>query len=341
MALDPVPWFVGKGAKHSAAAARNLAWNATGGKTGIATPTSLQIRPLNTPGGAVQIMPGGGVIESTYGGALQQSYTARNASATTVNIPPNNTNSTVTRHITLEINDPTYAGPEAADKETGPYNFFRVSTSRQNIHPELYLGSVVQPPQTSVIQGSMIRDGRQLANPRRETYVLARPRVVADKGPQSWLNAKLSSGGEYFPGGGGFANTADVVFPEWANSMILEADWMSVRYSAGQNVNGRYWVEWGTQYKDHTWPNKQQWEYGSQQFQFDSISQGGHSRTNWRLMDTKPVPAKFRGRNVTFAFKAAYNNTGSDTDGVMIDEFGGLGLKVTFLEQVADWEDFN
>lgn len=341
MALDPVPWFTGGGAKHSAAIARNLAWNATGGKTGIATPTSLQVRQLSTAGGAVQIMPGGCVIESTYAGALQQSYTVRNSSATTVTIPANTSSSTVTRYITVEINDPQFAGSKPPSVEDGPYVFFRVLTTRQTIHPDHLLATVVQPPNTSTVTAGMIRDQRVLANPKRETYTLARPRVNSDSGEQK-LYAREAAGGEYFPGGGGYANQADIVVPPWAVSMIIEADWMSVRYEGAKRGWGSFWVEYGTEYRANTWPNKQQWEFATQKFAWDQAENSATYRTNWRLMDTRPVPAKIRNKNTTFVFKAANTDTASANTAVAsCDAMSGLGMKITFLEAPADWEDFN
>lgn len=340
MALDPVPWFVGSGARHSAAAARNLAWNATGGKTGIATPTSLQVRQLSTAGGAVQIMPGGGVIESTYAGALQQSYTVRNASATTLTIPANTTSSTRRLHITCEINDPTYAGSQPPSKEEGPYVKFVARTTRQSTHPELYLGYIDQPANSTVVTSAMIKDRREVANPKRETWTFARPRVSEDNSNQNYLNGREANGGEYFPGGAGYSNEATLTVPKWAVSVIIEADWMAVGYAGGNNVLGRFWIEYGDEYKAHTWPNKRQWEYATQEFRFNAPTAGNDMRTNWRLMDTRQIAKKLRGKDVTFAFKGAITAS-SPTNAVYMDSLSGLGLKVTFLEEKADWEEFN
>lgn len=340
MALDPVPWFVGAGARHSAAAARNLAWNATGGHTGIATPTSLQVRATSPAGGNVQIMPGGCVIESTYQGALQQSYTVRNASATNVAIPPNTTGSTRTHYITVEVNDPTYAGDNPPSVEEGPYNSFRVRTSRQSVHPEHLLATVKVPPNTSVITGSMITDQRKMANPKRETYVFARPRIAEDSSPQNYLKGREANGGEYFPGGGGYSNEAKLLVPDWAVSMIIEADWMSVNYDGGKNPYGTFWIAYGDEYRDHTWPGNLQFEYRTQPFRFNAPAVGNDMRISWNLMDTRKIPAKYRGKKITFAFIAALAAKAPGS-AVWMDGYSGLGLKVTFTEEKADWEEFN
>lgn len=339
MALDPVPWFVGAGARHSAASARNLAWNATGGKTGIATPTSLEVRATSTASNNVQIMPGGAVVESTYQGALQQSYTIRNASATNVAIPANSGSSAKTYYVTAEVNDPTYAGSNPPSVEEGPYNFFRARTSRQSVHPEVLLAKVKVRPNSPILS-SDITDMRELANPKRETIVFARPRIAADNSNQNYLNGREANGGEYFPGGGGYSNEAKAVIPEWAVSMIIEADWMAVGYKGGESVLGRFWIAYGDEYRNHTWPNKLQWEYRTQEFRFNAPTAGNDIRTNWRLMDTRTVPSKLRGKETTFAFIGAITD-GSPRNAVYMDSLSGLGLKITFLEEKASREEFN
>ena len=331
MALDPVPWFVGAGARHSAASARNLAWNATGGKTGISTPTSLEVRATSTASNNVQIMPGGAVIESTYQGALQQSYTVRNASATNVAIPANTGSSARTYYLTAEINDPTYAGSNPPSIEEGPYNFFRARTSRQSVHPEVLLAKVKVRPNSPILN-SDITDMRELANPRREEYVFGRPRVAADGGNQQYLAAKSSTGGEYFPGGAGSPNIFTLTVPTWATRVMVDASWMSVGYAGGTNPYGHYWVEFGDEYRDHTWPDKKQYEFTTQRFFFNSPGKSNDAmRANWLLMDALPVAKKLRGKtNVNFAFKAGYSaNSGN---GVSMDAGGGLGCRITFVE---------
>lgn len=331
MALDPVPWFVGAGARHSAASARNLAWNATGGKTGISTPTSLEVRATSTASNSVQIMPGGAVIESTYQGALQQSYTVRNASATTYAIPANTGTSTRTYYLTAEINDPTYAGSNPPSVEEGPYNFFQARTSRQSVHPEVLLAKVRVRPNSPILS-SDIADMRELANPRREEFVFGRPRVAADGGSQQNLAGRLANAGEYFPGGAGSPNIFTLTVPEWATRVMVDASWMAVRYETDSNPYGSYWVEFGDEYREHTWPDKKQYEFTTQHFSFNSPGRSNDtSRTNWLLMDALPVSRKLRGKtNVNFAFKAGYSaNSGT---GVSMDAGSGLGCRITFVE---------
>lgn len=334
MALDPVPWFIGGGARHSAASARNLAWNATGGKTGISTPTSLEVRAMSTASNSVQIMPGGAVVESIYQGALQQSYTVRNASATSVAIPANTTSSTRTYYVTAEINDPTYAGSNPPSKEEGPYNYFRVRTSRQSIHPEVLLAKVKARPNSPILS-SDITDMRKLANPRREEYVFGRPRVTADDYAAN-LNQRVATGGEFFPGNYSSGSTAspnvfELTVPEWATRVMIDASWMSVRYTTNTNPYGSYWVEFGDEYRGWGWPDNQQFEFNTQRFSFNSPGRSNDtSRTNWLLMDALPIAKKLRGKDIELAFKAGYH--ANSEKGVAMDAAGGLGCRVTFVE---------
>lgn len=342
MSLDPVPWFIGGEAEHSAESARALAWIATNGRTGISRPGDLLVKPLNVPGGGVLVAPGGGSIESTYAGAAQQSYTVSNTKSAQVSVPANTGSSAVTRYVGVEINDPQYAGSFPADKANGPYTKFVVRSSlARGVHPWLPLAKLSIPASTAAITGSMITDIRELANPRRVERVHARPRISSDGGSQQNLSARVSNGGEYFPGGGGSPNTFQVEVPDWAVMMIVEADWMSIRYQGGQTGWGRYWMEYGTEYRPNTWPNKRQWEFATQHFAWDSAE--SHTNvTNWRLMDTRSVPAKLRGKTVTFAYKAGYDDKSTSTKTVSMSALGGLGCRVTFIEAPeGDWQAAN
>lgn len=332
MALDPVPWFIGGAAEHSAEAARNIAWNATQGRTGVATPESLIVSALSTAGGGVRISPGGAALESPYAGASQQSYTIRNDASETVSVAANSGSSTVTRRVAAVVTDPQYAGSAPADPVNGPYTYFTANSSWPT-HPHVKLATIRIPPSTSVITNSMIRDERTLLNPRRQEVVFGRPRVTADGSAGTTLSVTTENGGEYFPGGDGSPNQFQVLIPEWANRLMIDASWMAVRYASGTNSWGQYWVEFGDEYRNRTWPGKQQFEFATQKFQYDSPGSSNNAmRTNWQLMDAQPVPAKLKGKTVTFAFKAGRSPSAPSRD-VMMDALSGLGMRLTFAEE--------
>jgi hypothetical protein len=187
-----------------------------------------------------------------------------------------------------------------------------------------------QPASTSTITNKMLTDIREVANPRREEHVFGRPRVLADSSAGSTLTVRHAAGGEYFPGGDGSPNQFRVPVPSWCNRVMIDAQWMGVRYQAGRSVYGNYWVEFGDEYRDRTWPGNRQWEFGTQIFAFNSPDSGDASRDNWPLMDGLVMPAKLRGKTVTFAFKASLS-AGSDL-GVSMDQLGGLGMRLTFAQ---------
>lgn len=330
MALDPVPWFVGGAAEHSAEAARNIAWNATQGRTGVATPGSLKVSALPTAGGGVRVSPGGAAIESTFAGATQQSYAVRNDATATVPIPANNTANERHQRVAAYVKDPQYAGSMPSDPANGPYTDWYVGTSWPT-WPHVKLAFIRIPPHTSVITNSMIRDERTLLNPRREEVVFGRPRVLGDSSAGSTLTVRHANGGEYFPGGNGSPNQFPVDVPSWATRVMIDADWMGVSYQGGRDVYGNYWVEWGDEYRDRTWPNNQQWEYATQIFAFNSSQDSARQRTNWRLMDAMWIPHKLRGTRCTFAFKGSLS--ASSETGVSMDHLAGLGMRLTFAEQ--------
>lgn len=323
MALDPVPWFIGGGARHSAAAARNLAWNATGGNTGVATPTSLQVKALSTPGGAVQVMPGGAVIESTYQGALQQSYTVRNASATQVPVIGNNTSSTVTRYVSVIIEDPTYAGSAPPSIPNGPYNNFRVAGTTQNIHPELRIAKIVIPPQTTSITNAMITDLRELANPREKTIVAPRPMITSDTG--TVLNSTSAyPDGEWFPNAGGGDNTGryDIEVPKWATHMQIRCEWLGVIMQNNPG-HGWYWVSFGADGGSNS-PTRY-----TQGFGWNSTD--GNYMENWAMAQEMKLRASDRGTVMPFFPRANYISR-NGTSRVSLNSRGGMIFEVRFKE---------
>src|SRR5699024_9264715 len=182
------------------------------------------------------------------------------------------------------------------------------------------------------ITDSMITDMRELANPRREELVFGRPRIAEDSEEGQYLNRLREDGGEYFPGGSGSPNTFEVTVPLWANRVMIEADWMSVNYLANTNPWGSYWVEFGDEYKPHTWPHKRQYEFATQQFSFNSPGKGNNNmRMNWPLMDAVSVPQGLRGEKVPFGCKAGLAT--SDGKGAVFTDGGsGVGCRLTFVE---------
>lgn len=315
MALDNVPWFIGGGAEHSPAIARQLAYAATNGATGINSATDLRVTALPTPGPFARIMPGGGVMLNRYPGGGQQSYTVRNPSATDVAVPATGSAGGSTRYVILRVDDPEFGGQAPANVVTGPYVRAVLVNSITNLaYPFLPLAKITQPANTATITQAMITDLRGMANPREKQLVLAKADLIdgmqltgSTSDGQSWP----TQGAEY---------SIDV--PDWATSMQIEALWISVQLQPANTSGwGDYWVDYGPVLR----PEKHQ--YSTQIFHWD-LPAGDVSRGTWNLATEVAVPPALRGTRVPFRMKA--NKSGSAVP--KMDSRSGAVLKVRFLE---------
>lgn len=329
MALENAPWAV-DGAKHSAAVARTLAYASTSGAEGIVEPADLHVRATQTPSGSVRVAPGGIAILNRAPNGGQQTYTARNVSETLVEVQPTGSGGGRTDYVWAHIIDPEYGGQFPENPQTAQYFFLTASAAQPEGNGWYRLARIDIPASTATITQAMITDLREVAIPRREEVVFGRPRVLGDGHAGTALTVRHANGGEYFPGGDGSPNQFRVPVPAWCNRVMIDADWMGVRYQAARSVYGNYWVEFGDEYRDRTWPNNRQWEFATQIFAFNSPDSGDASRDNWRLMDGLVMPSKLRGKRVTFAFKASLSAS-SDT-GVSMDQLGGLGMRILFAQ---------
>ena len=341
MALRPVPWAIGNGAENSVELARAGVYAGTAGSTGIIEPSDFRVAALPTPGAAVRVLKGSGVIKSTYPGVFGQSYVVQEQSHTDVPVAATGSSGGSTKYVYVLIQDTQYGGQNPPSVENGPYNSYAVTTTLPANQPYLLLAKIVQPASTATITGAMITDSRTVAIPWRDNVIYARPRLMSDDDPrQNFCNARYTGAngewyGEYFPGGDGSPSETSFYIPDRATHMSIRADWLAVRGVSGKNAHGRYWVEYGDDYRAHTWPGGRQLEFATQQFAFDTTGTQGSYRMNWAVMDQVPVPKKLRGKTVRFAFKAGLSPD-ADTNGVMMNALSGLGLDVTFTQKPID-----
>lgn len=345
MPLRPVPWATSGGpdgrggAENLVELARADTFIGSSGATGVIDPTDLAVTELPVPGGAVRSVYGTAVIRSTYPGVVGQSYVIQEQSYEDIPVEPTGSSPDVTvKYVYALIEDTQYHGQVPESVESGPYNSYHVSTTLPEDQPYLLQAEIHQPKNTATITQDMIVDRRELALPRREQLMFGRPRVAADADPgySTRLKQKVSDGGEYFPGGNGAPNTFRVHVPSWATRILIDAAWMSVRYAGNSNPYGEYWVEYGDEYRNRTWPGKQQFEFTTQHFMFNSPGRSNDSmRMDWRLMSSQHMPAKLRGKTITVAFKAGRNDDGPSTD-VQMDALGGLGMHIAFVQTTLD-----
>lgn len=351
MAVDR--WFIGGGAEHTPESARRLVYASTNGAEGVGGVNDLRVLPLAVPGQGVRVTVGSALMRSRYVGGETQTYMGSVYQQETVSVTPTGSQSKRSDLVIMRVEDPFAAGspynpPADVDIADSPYVYIRVisgvpaNTTRLQSVPGyandtgVALARIDYPVNTGTVTAGMIVDLRSVAQPRRSEVVFARPRVAADDTTQRFLTATTANGGEYFPGGGGAPNEFEVDVPAWATRMVIDARWMSIHYK--NNPYGSFWIEYGDEYRNHTWPNKQQYEFATQWFSYNAPNTGADEKTdNWLLMDEVPVPAKLRGKKMTVVFKAGVSVASMGTGKwVWMNATGGLGCRITFAERAID-----
>lgn len=350
MAVDR--WFFGGGAEHTPESARRALYASTSGAEGVGAINDLKVLPLAVPGAGVRVSIGSALIRSRYVGGETQTYMGTVYEQETVSTTPTGSGGGRNDLVVMRVEDPYAAGspyspPSEPERATAPYIHIRVisgvpaGTKRLQDVPgyqndtAIALARIVFPASTGTVTSAMIVDLREMAQPRRTEVVFARPRVADDDTTQRFLNGTMANGGEFFPGGGGAPNEFQVDIPSWATHMIIDASWMSIYYGKNKNPYGRYWVEYGDEYRNHTWPNKRQYEFATQEFNFNAPLTNDERTANWLLMDTRSVPTKLRGKKATFVFKAGLSNS-PGANSVWMNWSGGLGMRITFSEGLID-----
>lgn len=352
MAIDR--WFIGGGAEHTPESARRLVYASTSGAEGVGGVNDLRVLPLSVPGTGVRVTIGSALIKSNYVGGETQTYMGTVYQQETASVTPTGSTSKRSDLVVMRVEDPFAAGspynpPAEADIPNAPYIHIRVisgvpaNTKRlQDVagyknDTAVTLARIDFPVNTGTVTAGMITDLRKVAQPQRTEVVYARPRIAADEtAGQQFLKGKKSGGGEYFPGGAGSPNQFQVEVPAWATRMVIDASWMTVQMRG--NPWGSYWVEYGDEWRDYTWPNKQQYEFATQEFGFHAPATSDVKSTNFLLMDEVPVPAKLRGKTITFVFKGARRDESqiNNTHQVWMEWDSGLGMRITFAERAID-----
>lgn len=341
MAMDRTPWFVGNGAQHSPEVARLLAYAGTSGAEGIVGVTDMRVHAQSVPGASVRVLPGAALLLNRYAGGGQQSYVARNATQTSVDITATGSGGGRTDLIVARVLDPQYEGQPPVDPTDFDYARVEVvqgvptgtvTAAQLNLgYPAIALAKVTLPASTATVSQSMITDLREIANPRVKELVFPRATVTGDAGLV--LNSRAAfPAGEWFPNHGGQDNTgayhADV--PEWATRMQIRMEWLGVRYFPNAGY-GQYWVSYGPSAGIPSPPTS------TQALQWDASGSNNTQRTNWVLHEERAIPAAWRGTRIPFFGRA--NKTSPNTaayNGVVdLTSLSGMVFSVRFLE-VAD-----
>ncbi|WP_052961442.1 MULTISPECIES: hypothetical protein [unclassified Leucobacter] len=350
-------WFIGGGAVHTPESARRQTYASTGGAEGVGGAGDLLVRPWAVPGQGVRVAIGSGLALSRYVGGEAQTYMGTAYAEQIINTTPTGSSPSTGRSdlIVMRVKDPYAQGspwpaPALEDRPAEQYVYFEAipgvptTTTRLQDVPGrqndtgIALARIDFPANTGTVNASMIKDLRKVARPQREDVTFARPRVAADDSPQNYLTATVANGGEFFPGGGGYSNEFTVDVPTWATRVIFDAEWISVNYGPDRRPVGRYWLEFGDEYRPGTWPGKQQFEFATQQFPFNATRNDAGSTSNWPLADNRSVPVKLRGKKITVCFKAGVQNV-PGANHTWMDALSGLKCRITFVESSATFED--
>lgn len=138
---------------------------------GVTTGSDLKVTALSTPGAGVQIGDGSAVIAGKVS-PVQGYYNAYNIGSDTVDISATGGTGR-SDMVVLRVEDPEYEGTR--DPEEDPIVFFEVIpnvSSTATTVPAGYsavpLARIDIPSSTATITNAMVKDIRQVANPRRE-----------------------------------------------------------------------------------------------------------------------------------------------------------------------------
>ena len=318
MPLRPVPWAIGNGAENSVELARAVAAVASSGATGIVDPTDFKVVQTPTPGAAVRVRKGTGVVSSTYPGVFGQSYIVQEQSNTDVPVAATGSSGGAVKYVYVLITDTQYGGQTPPSVENGPYNAYSVTTTLPQNQPYLLLAKIDQPKSTATITNAMITDLREVANPQILPVLRARPLIAAETETLT-VTAEI---GEWFPNAGAEQR---INIPNWATRMIVEADWLMVREPSG-NSYGQCWVEYGP------WAASGLREHSTQRFQWNTANPSDVARNVWSVADDRYVPAALRGTEQVFVMKARLTGSTNNAARPQLDGESGVKMRVTFLQ---------
>lgn len=325
MALEQ-PWAI-TGPEITAATARQIAYQATGGNSGVARSRDLLVRATSTPSNSVEVLPGSYVVTNIN--AAYQSYSGRNVGAELVEIPASGSGGSRTWYIGVELDDGDYSGNtlvSAEQVDTFEYAKFAVRGSLTATKKTfLPLAKIVVPANTATITNSMITSLREMSNPREKNLVLPRPNVTGDTG----LELKSKSA---YPDGEWFPNSASgqgdgvyrVKVPEWATKAQVRCEWLGIYYKSNPGY-GYYWMSYG----DDAGTNNPS-SY-TQAFKWDSGD--GNTRMNWIMEQEINIPSKWRGQELPFVPRANKTSTSAYTGTVGLSAASGMVFKIRFLEE--------
>ncbi|WP_437582735.1 hypothetical protein ACSAGD_10745 [Paramicrobacterium sp. CJ85] len=335
MAFDPVPWMVGGGAEHSPEVVRAQTYAATNGAEGIVSVGDLKVVPLDVPGTAVNVRPGGGLALNRHPGHAGETYTFRNATSTQVDIAATGSGAGRSDLIVARVEDPFLQGSPydaPADPKSGPYVFPRVisnvptgTTRLQDVPGHeadtgIALARIDIPASTGTITAAMIKDLRKVAIPRQHTQRLFYSLVTGDEekltatgaNGEVWPNASTNSWG-------------NLDIPEWATHADIQVQWNSVFVPPGSSY-GQMWLQvGGTGAGAPLVTQKSNW---------DSPNSTGNTRMVFALADFRSITASLRGTSQR-VYPYARILGGTSATYPVINASSSCQVTFTFYEQAV------
>ncbi len=325
---DSVPWFVEGGAEHSSEVARLLAYAAFAGAEGIIGNSDLQVKALSSPGAAVLITTGACAIRNKAMGGKYQAYAARLPSADQVSIAATGA-SARSDLIIARIENPYSYGEtwnQPADPAVGPYVFTRVvsgvpkTTTRvkqvRSGDSAIALARIDIPPNTNSITQSMIKDLREMANPRRRRVVRALRGV--------WTNPD-EVGNTVYPNWEEFPNGArwGIDVPDWATSATIIATWAGLDQRNAKDSYGHLRAVLGSLATPIT--------------NYNCDWAGTHQRFTFVGGGTVTIPASMRGNTYDVVLEGCRAEDASLGTGVLEADGGAsIFMDIEFVEDPSE-----
>lgn len=279
---DPVPWFVGGSAQHSAETARLLAYAAFGSSQGIVSATDCAVMALATPGPQVRVMPGATCILNKAPGALHQAYACRLPTQDVVNISATGSSSGRSDLIVARVENSNASGESWAqptDPTVGPYIYTRVisgvpagTTDVKQVRPNdsaITLARIDIPASTGTITQAMIKDLRPMVNTQRE-------RVMQVRTPASSIQFDSTNVWKT-------VIQSTVAVPAWATRCIIKADFSGMALQSADTFG---------QIRAGIGPSN--W---TQTTVYDENYLGSYSRCSYVAADDLAIAPEYRGIN--------------------------------------------
>lgn len=355
MAL-PNPWYIDAEARHFAQQQRLLAYAAVEGKEGVLAVDQLVVADLDTPGGAIQVMPGGYSILAKHTGGAFEAYVGKFTTAEQVTVNPTDSSGARTDLVVLRVENPYVSGSgvwsQPVDPLNGPYVHVRViegvaagTNSVQQVDPSwsaIPLARIHRPASTGIVSQSHITDLRSLAKLGGERIIIVEPPPPDEPDPPAPPIAQpiffdiineTSSGDDDTidddsDGSSGWLNwpedaTWTVPVPSWATSAEVFMQLLGIR----QEHEGTY-GELRVQINNGSVP------FPSVTYDFTT---DGEVNEGWRrdpmfTAASVSIPSSLRGKNIRFRAQATIEDDPGQ-DGVLRWTRGSAAILQVFFKQ--------